>query len=63
MLTTISESYLQDGIMTLHNFQPLVYFISGLVMTCNFNSSLSFYSGILLMLIACLIWERRLENQ
>jgi len=49
--------------MSLHNFLPLVYFISGLVMTCNFNSPLSFYPGILLMLIACLIWERHLENR
>jgi len=49
--------------MILRNVQPLVYLISGLGMTCNFNSSLCFYSGILLMLIACLIWERRLEHQ
>jgi len=48
--------------MILRNVQPIIYFISGLVLTCNFNSSLSFYSGILLMLIACLIWERHLEN-
>ena len=49
--------------MILGNFQPLAFFTSGLVMICTFNSSLAFYSGILLMLIACLIWGRHLENQ
>jgi len=48
--------------MTLRNVQPVTCFISGVVLTCNLNSSLSFYSGILLMLIACLIWQRHLEN-
>jgi len=49
--------------MILRNVLPIIYSVSGLGMACNFNSPLCFYSGILLMLVACLIWERRLENQ
>jgi len=49
--------------MILRNILPIFYSICGLGLACNFNSSLCFYSGILLMLVACLIWEQRLENR
>ena len=42
---------------------PYVIFTCGLLSACNVDSSFSFYPGILLMLIACLIWERQLEHK
>lgn len=41
---------------------PYVYSICGLGLVCNFESLLSYCSGILLMLVACLIWMRRQEG-
>jgi len=49
--------------MILRNALPFIFCICGLGLACNFNSTLCFYAGILLLLVACLIWERRLENQ
>ena len=49
--------------MSLSKFLPYVYAICGLVMVCNIDSLLSYYSGLLLMLIACLIWTKQLERQ
>ena len=42
---------------------PYAFSITGLGMTCNIGSPLSFYSGIFLMLFACLIWMKRLANR
>ena len=47
--------------MILQEALPYVCAISGLGMTCNRGSPLSFYSGITLMLFACLIWMKRLQ--
>ena len=48
--------------MRLKKALPFLCFICGLVSAYNFDSALSFYPGILLMLIACIIWMKRLEN-
>jgi hypothetical protein len=47
--------------MSLNEALPYVFATSGLGMACNIDSLLSFHSGILLLLIACLIWIRQLE--
>jgi hypothetical protein len=49
--------------MILSKALPYVCFICGLGTACSIDSALSFYPGILLMLSACMIWIRRLENQ
>ena len=42
---------------------PYVYFISGLGFLSYFGSELSFLLGSLLVLVACLMWLRRLEHR
>ena len=49
--------------MKLNDSLPFVYAFSGMGLASNFDSLLSFYSGILLIFVACLIWIRRLEYQ
>ena len=49
--------------MSLHTIKPLICFTCGLVMVCDVYSALSFYSGMLFMLAACLMWQRNLETQ
>jgi len=49
--------------MILRNALPFTCIISGLCLAFNLDLSLSFYTGILLMLIACLIWLKRLEER
>jgi hypothetical protein len=49
--------------IALSNILPFVYFMGGLGLTCNFNSSLCFHSGNVFTLLACLIWARRLESK
>lgn len=47
-----------------HNkFLPYVFALCGLGMVCKIDSPLAYYSGLLLMLIACLIWIKQLERQ
>lgn len=41
---------------------PYVIAISGAGMVCNIGSPFGFYSGILLMLLASLIWAKQLEH-
>jgi len=48
--------------MTLKNALPFVIFLCGLANACDYDSSLNFFPGILLMLLACLIWLKRLEH-
>jgi hypothetical protein len=48
--------------MTTKKVFPYIYFICGLASACDYDSALSFYPGILLMLVACLIWIRQLES-
>jgi hypothetical protein len=47
--------------MTLKKALPYTCFIFGLVSACDYDYALSFYPGILLMLVACLIWIKQLE--
>ena len=49
--------------MIQRNAVPLLCAVGGLAMSINISSALSFNTGILLMLIACLIWMRRLGHQ
>ena len=49
--------------MYLNKFLPYLYALCGLGMVCNIDSTLGYYSGLLLMLIACLIWTKQLERQ
>jgi hypothetical protein len=49
--------------MILKRALPFLCFICGLAGAYNIDSAPSFYPGILLMLIACIIWMKRLENQ
>ena len=41
---------------------PYAYFISGVGFVSNFGSIFSFLFGGLLMLLACVIWLRKLES-
>ena len=41
---------------------PYVCSGTGLVMICNINSALCYFTGAFLMLFACLIWIKRLEQ-
>jgi hypothetical protein len=47
--------------MTIKWAFPYIFFICGLGGASDYDSALSFYSGILLMLVACLIWIKQLE--
>ena len=47
--------------MKLNDSLPVIYAFSGMGLASNFESLLSFYCGILLIFVACLIWMRRLE--
>jgi hypothetical protein len=49
--------------MSITKFLPYVFTISGFGMVCNINNPISYFSGLLLMFIACLIWIRQLERQ
>jgi hypothetical protein len=49
--------------MRLNKFLPYVYAISGAYMASNLDSLLAFHAGVLLMLVACLIWIKQLEHQ
>ena len=49
--------------MWLNKALPCVFAITGLGIACIFDSLLGFESGLLLMLIACLIWMKRLEHR
>jgi len=42
---------------------PYAFSITGLGLACNIGSPLSFYSGIFLLLFACLIWMKQLANR
>lgn len=48
--------------MNWHNALPFLFILSGLGLASNTASPLSFNVGILLMLIACLIWMKRLSH-
>lgn len=47
--------------MKLNDSLPCFYAFGGLGLASNFESLISFYSGILLIFVACLIWMRRIE--
>ena len=49
--------------MWLNKALPCVFAVTGLGIACIFDSLLGFESGLLLMLIACLIWMKRLEHR
>ena len=47
--------------MNINKVLPGIYFCSGLAITFNIDSALGYFSGNLLMLIACMIWLKRAE--
>jgi len=49
--------------MTINKALPYVYFIIGLGIASNIDSALSFFSGSLIMLFACLTIIKRLEHR
>ena len=50
--------------MYLKTVLPSLCFCGGLgLITCNINSALDYFSGSLLMLLACIIWIKRADQQ
>jgi hypothetical protein len=49
--------------MNIHKALPGLYFCSGLAIAFNIDSALGYFSGNLLMLIACIIWFKRAESR
>lgn len=49
--------------MIQRNVIPYVCFFCGLGAASNFDSAVSFYSGSLLMLLACMAWLKQLDRQ
>jgi len=49
--------------MRLNRALPYIFALTGLGMASNLDSPLGFDSGLLLMLIACLIWMRQMEHR
>jgi hypothetical protein len=49
--------------MYLKKALPSLCFFSGLGLTCNIDSALDYFSGSLLMLLACIIWIKRADQQ
>jgi len=47
--------------MNLKKTLPIIYFVSGLGVSCNIDSALCYFSGSLLMLFACLVWIKHAE--
>ena len=49
--------------MYLNKFMPYVCAMVGVGMAYSMDSLLGFHAGLLLMLVACLIWIKQLEHQ
>jgi hypothetical protein len=49
--------------MSLTRFLPYVLTLTGLGLASNIDNPLSYNSGFVLLLLACLIWIRRLDHR
>ena len=49
--------------MNINNALPALYFISGMAITFHLDSAFGYFTGNLLMLLACIIWFRRAESR
>jgi hypothetical protein len=51
------------GSMNINKALPALYFFSGMAITFHVDSAFGYFTGNLLMLLACIIWFRRAESR